>query len=471
MAPGMMTALTERRWKLFIHCSFAWLALLALYFSNERIYADAAYYLIHAVDSGAPWVDHQRFCLALAELPALIALHLGLHLKGIVYVWSISHVFWAWLAAIWCIKLGRTDMAVAIVLLQFIGQTWLFFSPMMEICYGGTFAALLLALWQARPVPSGRHWLAWGAVSLLLVTSHPEHVITLCTVAALVWSGSWRNWRIPLMALAPLTVFLLLKVFFLSSYEASHIPDVGQANIWRWASGAYLLQLADLMTHAYPDLLAIMALGAVMLLREGRKLSVLILVCGALAVVLAVNTAMQATVYSRYHESAYFPFVVCGVLLGTLGLRHAPARWGPWLLLFAISIVGVRSGLIIHQGKEVARHMHAIEQAIAACQAQGKGKCAVPNGYLENPDVSLDWAIPMEALLLARAEQDTAISLVTAQDLAFDSVNAHLPEDMMLFRRWEPRTIASLHPWFQVDPGPYLPLDTVHLFLKGPAPQ
>ena len=181
-----LASLPERHWRLFIHLSFIWLAILALHFRNERLFADAAYYLLHTVDSGLPWVDHQRYSLVLAELPALIALHLGMSLKGIILTWSLGHVAWAWGAAIWCIRLKRADMAVAIVLLQFIGQTYLFFSPMMEICYGGIFAALLLALWQARPVPTGKHH---SGHQLLLVTSHPEHAIHYAVTALSVGAG------------------------------------------------------------------------------------------------------------------------------------------------------------------------------------------------------------------------------------------------------------------------------------------
>lgn len=67
----------------------------------------------------------------------------------------------------------------------------------------------------------------------------------------------------------------------------------------------------------------------------------------------------------------------------------------------------------------------------------------------------------MEAMLLARAEQGVAVSLITEQDMDFDKAFENLPEDMVLLRRWEPRTIASLHPWFRMEPGPYLPLDTL----------
>ena len=69
----------------------------------------------------------------------------------------------------------------------------------------------------------------------------------------------------------------------------------------------------------------------------------------------------------------------------------------------------------------------------------------------------------MEAMLLARADQHVAVSLITTQDMEFDSAYAHLPEDMVLLRRWEPRSIASLHPWFRMEPSPYLPLDTLNM--------
>ena len=125
-----------RKWKWFIHGCFLLLAILAVHFRYERLYADSSYYLLHTLDTGLPWVDHERYSLVLAELPALVALYAGSSLSGIILVYSLGHVLWAWLAAVWCMRMARPELAVAVALLQFIGQTWLFFSPMMEICYG-----------------------------------------------------------------------------------------------------------------------------------------------------------------------------------------------------------------------------------------------------------------------------------------------------------------------------------------------
>ena len=100
-------------WTWFVHGVFLWLAVLAVWFHQERLYADAAYYLIHSLDAGFPRVDHERYTLVLAALPPLAAMYLGLSLKAIIIVSSLGHVLWAWLAARWCLHLRRPELGVA----------------------------------------------------------------------------------------------------------------------------------------------------------------------------------------------------------------------------------------------------------------------------------------------------------------------------------------------------------------------
>ena len=102
-----------RKWKWFIHGCFLLLAILAVHFRYERLYADSSYYLLHTLDTGLPWVDHERYSLVLAELPALVALYAGSSLSGIILVYSLGHVLWAWLAAVWCMRMARPELAVA----------------------------------------------------------------------------------------------------------------------------------------------------------------------------------------------------------------------------------------------------------------------------------------------------------------------------------------------------------------------
>ena len=69
----------------------------------------------------------------------------------------------------------------------------------------------------------------------------------------------------------------------------------------------------------------------------------------------------------------------------------------------------------------------------------------------------------MEALLISKAESGKTVSLITTEDLAFDSAYAHLPDSVMLLRRWEPKPIHKVRPMFQVEPGPYSSLDSTDL--------
>jgi hypothetical protein len=446
-------------WAWFVHGVFLWLAVMALWFHQERLYADAAYYLIHTLDAGFPRVDHERYSLVLAALPPLLALYLGLPLKAIIIIYSLGHVLWAWLAALWCLRLRRPELAVAVVLLQFIGQTFLYFSPMMEICYGGVAAVVLLAHWQAHPIPKGGALVTWWFLALLLVTSHPEHVVTLLVVAGLVWAAAERQIRIPLMALGPIAVMVLLKVLFLSDYERGKFDAGVNRGELRWLDPGHVGEVLLMFLRNYPDLLAMMLLGALVLWRSKARMTVLLLLGGVLAVAIMVNTAMDGEQYSRYMESAYFPLVTCGVLLGVSALVWVGGTAQRALLAAFLLIVVFRSGSIMAHGARLAERSRSIEQLTGECLEQGHAKCVIDAGYGGPIYGTWEWSLPMEGLLIARSLHGTPVSLVTTDDMAFDPAYAELPDTMLLFRRFEPRSIGSMHPFFQVAPGPYEPLD------------
>ena len=449
-------------WRWFTHGCFLLLAILAVHFRYERLYADSSYYLLHALDTGLPWVDHERYSLILAELPALIAFHVGSTLSWIILVYSLGHVLWAWLAAVWCLRMGRPELAVAVVLLQFIGQTWLFFSPMMEICYGASAAVVLLGYWQANPVPRGGAWAVWSFLALLLVTSHPEHAITFLVITGVVWLGGGRNWRILLMAFGPLAVLAFIKVFFLSDYEQGKLGN-GWNGEFRWAHLEYARDVVSMFLDHFPGLLALALFGWLVSLRRGTLLSSSILLAGAMGVVLAVNTAMVATEASRYNDSAYFPAITLLVILGVSGLPHLSRRSSFGAMGCLIVLVAVRSYAISEQGKLLALRAQNIRSITMACEQKGHEKCWIPVNFMDPMDGGWEWSLPMESLLISKASAGRPVSVITTDDLAFDTAYAQLPDSMMLLRRWEPRSIRSVAPMFQVAPGPYFRLDSTAL--------
>jgi hypothetical protein len=102
---------------------------------------------------------------------------------------------------------------------------------------------------------------------------------------------------------------------------------------------------------------------------------------------------------------------------------------------------------------------------------QGSAKCII--GANDHAPIygTWEWSVPMESLLLSKALLDRPVSLVTTEDMDYDTTYAHLPDTMILFRRFEPRTIGSMNAeLFRVAAGPYVPLDTslVRTYLLKP---
>ena len=84
-----------------------------------------------------------------------------------------------------------------------------------------------------------------------------------------------------------------------------------------------------------------------------------------------------------------------------------------------------------------------IQSFCAQCLAAGSSKCRI--GASDGPALygTWEWSLPMQPMLISKARLGSTVNLITSEDIAFDSSYVHLADDMILFRRWEPRHVDS----------------------------
>lgn len=450
-----------RPWHL--HVLFACMALLAFLYRYERIYLDASYYLIHALESGSPRVDHQRFVLVLAELPAMITQRSGGSMPAVLTAYSLGHVLWAWLAAFFCLRVGRPELAVGVFLLEVVGRSFIFFTPMLEICYGCTAAIVLLAWWQRYPVPRGGRFVVWALLAVLTITSHPINWLSYGTVVVLVWLSADRSWRVLLLAIPPVLLLVWLKLNFLSEYENARLHS--GLLVARLYDLPYLLRVGRLFLTHYPDALLLTLLGSIVLWRQRAHGTLLPLLALGATVIGFVNLNMEAYEAGWYHEVMYFPAVFAAVLIGVSALPKLSPTYARMTFYGLLLITTCRAVRIIDLGTWHQERTESILTLLQSCSESNSGKCVVGNeqgrpAQLPGRPSTWEWSLPMEGMLLANAFLDRPINLISASDLTYDPLYRTLPDTMILFRRQEPRGIHTLRPgWFQVQAGPYVYLE------------
>jgi hypothetical protein len=134
------------------HIIYLFLFLFAGYFYLERIlYADAAYYTFKMVNFSSFNIELNRYASVLYELPSYLALKMGLSLRTIVFLFSLSVILVSYLGYILCIHYFKNVVGgFIILLLNFIGVSSSFFFPISELNIGLIFCIVLYAWLEKR---------------------------------------------------------------------------------------------------------------------------------------------------------------------------------------------------------------------------------------------------------------------------------------------------------------------------------
>ena len=164
----------------FSHVAFMVLSILAVLWYESRMYADAAYYLFHAINLETFHIEHGRFVLAISQFIPLLSVKLGLPLKLILVLYSVGHVlFYYCLFLIARYRYQSKGAGILLILLQVLALEMGYFSPMFELYYGT--AGLVLAgsiLWSNRR-GAGDYILLIILIGFIL-SSHPMAVLLTC---------------------------------------------------------------------------------------------------------------------------------------------------------------------------------------------------------------------------------------------------------------------------------------------------
>ena len=465
-----MDILANRRtlsiWKtIFLHGIFGLMLVMSWHFFKERLYADSAYYIFHSIDSGSFVTANQRIVLALSEIISLAVYYLGGNLHTILITWSVSHVLFYYLLFIIVYHFHKNEAAgIAIILLQVIGQIWLYYSPMLEICYGAALLVVFSVLLEEKKFTVQR-WFWLIILEILVLTSHPENFVLFFFIVMYdILNNGFRK-KVHFTFFVLLIVCIIFKTLTFSEYEGGKLgfmlnPDQNHMyeNLW---NKKYMEDVFGIFVENYKVLFLFLLLAtSAILLRRRYKTLLLTYFCAGGLIVL-VNATNYAREYTRYNESLYYPVVGLLTMVFMLEFyRILPdkTRMVSFAALICISLVYLNG--IRNNGEYLKLRTFQIEEIIRVSRESELKKSMVRMENAERDRWFLNWSYPIETLLLSSLSgPGQTVSVMSDEDFNYRDTTIELTPQRFMLRRWEIREDNDLLPFFNMKTGEYVALN------------
>ncbi len=442
---------------------FAVLTVLAVVFYRERLLVDSGYYLMRMINSGWPWVEHQRYILVLSQFLPWLGTMAELPVKEVLLLYSLNHILFPF--AVFCIALFRYRQPMAgvvLLMLQTGGLTTGFFVPMFELYY----AATLLVLFCLIAFVPGRvkNLPVLLVAAFLILTSHPAAIVLLTLVMVIhILKNRRGNQTFYLLMSGLVLVVAVLKLSGASSYESEKIAWMTESLLNGTFNLQWFMQRAVYMFQQYALILILMPITWVMLIMERKPVEVA-LYAGIFLIVFLLSALNTNTPdHSRYNEQVWFPVVVLTVLPWLISVEPRNfLRAGVVLTLAFMLFFGYRTLLIVKEGNRYAERRKTIEQLNEAAYRDG-GQHFVVDEALVLPDgiPGFNWSLPIESMLLsAQNGPASTLTVCTTVDYFYEGIHRRLDGDSYLFRRFETEYYRNLNPaYFLLQPGLYYMLE------------
>jgi len=448
---------------LFMHGIFILLMIMSVVLYKERMFADASYYLFHAINSQWFHIEHGRTVLALSQIFPIIGTWLHLPLKVVVVLGSIGHEFFYYGVFLICLYVLKDKRAaLAVIAVHVIGQLSLYWSPMLEICYGAALSLLFYSILQSGKWKDDKWLIFMLVVQWFAMMSHPENFLLIGVGIGYHFLQNGFQKRIHLGSGLFTVVGFIVEVLTFSEYEKGHTQLVGtaqKASSLNLLKAEYLQRVMDVFTNYFFDLLLLFAIGLIYMAYRKRWKELLLCLGSALLLVVVVNQAQNGDTYSRYIESMYNPLVFIVVFFfvyEVVGFTKRIFHFSAVALLIIISLF--RLGWIYQHGEPLRVRSAQLERLIDYTQTLEGTKYNIDSRNI----YYATWANPIESLFYSALDgKEETVSLVTSSDIEYGVNEQNLKQELFLFRKFEIEPLSFLNQqYFQLDTGNYILLNS-----------
>lgn len=210
---------------------FATLTILAICYYQERIInLDMAFQAFLILKSGSLEIQSGRFGAVVTQIWPWAAQAIGLPLKGVLMAYSLGHVLWPAILALFCWRIGQWRWSLAIGLVATLMTTHTFYW-LSEMPAGLAFLCAVFAWMHAKGSFAVFRWWEWPLWLGALVTAFYFHPLVLYAHTFLCFfflleknkPRAWAWMHLAALGVFAALTFLKYKVLKLDWYDAAAI--------------------------------------------------------------------------------------------------------------------------------------------------------------------------------------------------------------------------------------------------------
>lgn len=442
----------SKPFQFLLHSIWFLLFAMAIIMYKERLFADASYYFFHAINSGGFHVEHGRIVLGLSQIAPLIGYYLHMPLKVLMVLGSLGHEFFYYsLFLLVFYKLKDQAGGIAILLIHVIGQLWLYYSPMLEICYGAGLSVLFYSILRNNKYKDDKWLLFLLIVQWFVMTSHLENFILIATPIAYDIINKGFKKRIHGIIISWMILALVLEFLTMSEYELgkARMGSLGNSSgIENLLKADYLNDLWNLFSTFYFELIALFLLTSIYLITKVRFKKAIIFVGAVLALIVVVNKTAYANQFTRYNESMYNPLVALIVIGFMYELFKNQKKGIQSALVIGLCIIALfRINWIWEKGEMFRLRSAQMERNVDYLQTLGHSKYLINKGNYQRKYSHVAWSNPIETLLYSAIDgKENSISISNYGDYNHNQNYKILNDSNYIFRRFEIEDYSFLNP-------------------------
>jgi len=440
-----------------------WFVLLALsvFLYKARIFGESGYYVSQVINTKNFWFESQRIVAAIPQVIPLLSVWIGLEIRYVLLLFSISHVIFFYFLFIF-VYYGLRDRrsGLLIILSQTVGIAYSFTTPMFELYYGVPFLITFYAIWRLPFRLRAINILL--VLEILILLSHP--VAILLFVFLLLYDYTKKGakpakYYIPVLLV--LAGILVLKYFLLSSYETERLSQVinsaGDRQNGLMHNTEKLVPLGLYILRSYSEVLLALIIITIMLIRRKHWYK-LVVVTGTVAALIFIAGSQTTDLPPVYLEHLMFAFVPVAFIPLIYGFPTGGRQGLLNISILLISaLIAYRLAIIYFNSEVYTKRVAQIEQLIEAARQKGGNKFVVSKAAIDHGYTQLNWSYPVETLLLSAIDgNDISVTIAPEEALSFNNNNLKIRAGQFILRPWEIKEQSWLNKrYFHLDIGPY----------------
>jgi hypothetical protein len=385
-------------------CYIALIAL-AIVFYQERLASDTSYYFFKSLNSQFFHIEHDRYVLAIAELPVVLFSNLHLPLKYIAIVFSVWHLLFFYIIGFITYKIDKNANAWFLLLcVQTIGIVYGFIAPIFEQFYGTALAVLFYVLLRKYRLLNWPLRIFLMFLFAMVILSHPFNAVLLVFMLAMdftTYKSFKKYW--PFLILIPL--YILFKKLNASTYEndkMNWIFDLEHNKTYQLLfQPEHLYLKARFFWYYYKEVIVLFSLTWGYFIWSKQYFKWIVFTLFFFGSLLLINFSYNIEAYSGYYEQVYFlivPIVVVPFVFEVWNaIKHKTVLLG--LGFLSLIMFGYRMNQQVNYAKAFQQKRNLTKQWVSMAQNMPGCKFYIPYENFKAHSQYVDWDMPYYSLL------------------------------------------------------------------------